>query len=148
MSLPKEAEERCIFCRIIAGESPVSMIYEDGQVLVFLALYPINTGHVLVVPRGHRPYLDDLSEDSAMHMMKVARRMAAAIRKSRYESQRVNLYLADGEAAGQDVFHAHMHVYPRFVADGFGFKYDPRRHHLKADREVPDEVAAELRMRL
>ena len=81
-------------------------------------------------------------------MMAVAQKMNAALRKSPYPCDGVNLFLADGEAAHQEVFHCHLHVYPRFFGDGFGFKYDRSKHFIQAARNKMDEIAAAIRSKL
>ena len=83
------------------------IVYEDEKVLVFPPLGPVNEGHLLIIPKKHAPYMDDLDEETTLHIMRVARRIAAAIRKSRYRSDGISLFVADGEAAGQEVFHFH-----------------------------------------
>ena len=140
----KEDKSNCIFCKIIEGNSPVSIAYEDGKVLVFPPLGPVNEGHLLIIPKKHAPYLDDLDEETTLHIMKVARIIAAAIRKSKYRCEGINVFLADGEAAGQEVFHFHLHVYPRFKGDGFGFRYDRSRHFVHLNRPELDEIAKEI----
>ena len=144
----KETQASCIFCEIVAGHAPVSIVYEDDKVAVFPALEPVNAGHLLIIPKKHATYLSDLDEDSAGYAMKIAKKVAAAIRKSKYESEGINLFLADGEAAGQEVFHLHLHVYPRYKGDGFGFKYDKDKHFVKQERSVLDEVATEIKQYL
>ncbi len=138
----------CAFCRIFAGQLPVSMVWQDDRVVVFVPLRGVNPGHVLVVPKPHLPYLADLDDELAAQVMRVARRMAAAIRDSGFACEGINLFLADGEAAGQEVFHFHLHVYPRFRGDGFGFKYDPGRHLVERPRAEMDLVAAKVRAQL
>ncbi len=144
----KDDESLCIFCKIIAGNAPASVVYEDESVMVFPPLHPINKGHLLIIPKKHAQYLADLEGDTAAHMMKVAKKLASAIRRSKYPSDGVNLFLADGEAAGQEVFHVHLHVYPRFEEDGFGFKYDEKKHFALMERSEIDKVAEEIRHQL
>jgi len=86
---------------------------------------PVNAGHVLVVPVSHAPYLADLPEDAGAHLFRLARRIAAAMRASGLRCEGINLFLADGEAAMQEVFHTHLHVIPRFRGDGFGLRFGP-----------------------
>ncbi len=109
----------CIFCDIIARKAPASIVYEDDVVIAFMDLFPINPGHTLVVPRQHFARITDLDDATAARMMAVARNIAAAIYRSPVRAEGVNLMLADGRAAGQDVPHAHLHVIPRFSGDGF-----------------------------
>lgn len=109
----------CVFCRIVAGTSPSSTVYESGSVLAIMDIDPVTPGHLLVLPKDHRPALADLTDDLADEMFTVARRLAAALRRSGVRCEGVNLFYADGEAAFQEVFHSHLHVFPRFDGDGF-----------------------------
>src|SRR5690242_4766490 len=110
----KEDKEHCVFCKILSRELPGSVIHEDEKVLVIVDLFPVNEGHLLIIPKYHAPYMKDVDADTMQHMMKIAQQMNAALRKSKYKCEGVNLFLADGEAAHQEVFHCHLHVYPRF----------------------------------
>lgn len=141
----KESIDHCVFCKILNGELPVSTIYEDDLVLVFVDLQPVNDGHLLIIPKVHAPYMKDVETETLMHMMAVAKDMNAALRKSKYRCEGVNLFVADGEAAHQEVFHCHLHVYPRFIGDDFGFSYDRSKHFVKADRSKMDAIANELK---
>jgi len=108
-------KENCVFCKILDGELPVSMIYEDEKVAVFVDLYPVNEGHLLVIPKYHAPAIKDVDADTIQHMMAIAQKMNAALRASKYKCEGVNLFdlfVADGEVAGQEVFHCHLHVIP------------------------------------
>ncbi|MFP6650729.1 MAG: HIT family protein [Dehalococcoidia bacterium] len=107
----------CIFCRIVAGESPDSVIYRDDRVIAFMDIRPVNPGHLLVIPIAHATYLYHLDEQTGMGMFNVSHRLAQAMRDSDVRNEGVNLFLADGVAAGQEVFHVHMHVIPRFEGD-------------------------------
>ena len=143
--MKKEDKENCIFCKIIKGKSTVSIVYEDDKVIVFPPLRPVNKGHLLIVPKVHIPYLADLNVDLAMYMMKITKMIVAGIKKSKYKSEGINSFLADGEASGQEVFHIHLHAYPRFYNDGFGFKYDLTKHFVKPERTELDEIAQEIK---
>lgn len=112
----------CIFCRIIAGQAEASLVYQDALVCAFLDAHPVAEGHALVVPVRHASGLPELDDDSAGRMMVVGRRVAAALRRSGVRCEGINLLLADGAAAGQSVFHCHLHVIPRSAGDGFGFR--------------------------
>lgn len=141
----KESKENCVFCKILAGESPVSMIYEDEQLAVFVDLFPVNEGHLLVIPKYHAPYMKDVQAETLQHMISIAQKMNAALRVSGLPCEGVNLFMADGEVAGQEVFHSHLHVIPRFQGDGFGFRYDRARHFRQSDRSRMDEIAEVLK---
>ena len=73
-------QSRCAFCEIFAGRAPVSMIWQDDRVAVFVPFKPVNPGHALVVPKTHSPFIADLDDEIGAHIMKAARRTAAAIR--------------------------------------------------------------------
>jgi histidine triad (HIT) family protein len=109
----------CVFCEIAAGSAERSVVYEDDALLVIMDLQPVNPGHALVLPRQHAVHLSDLDEDAAAPLFVAALRTAAALRASGIRCEGVNLFVADGEAAGQEVFHVHVHVIPRFHGDSF-----------------------------
>ena len=111
--------EDCIFCKIIKGDVPCHKIWEDNEVLAFLDIQPINKGHVLVIPKEHSALISGVNEKVLGKMMKLAQKINQAVRESDLKPQGVNLYLADGEVAGQEVPHAHLHIIPRFDQDGF-----------------------------
>ena len=131
----------CIFCDIIEGKSPVSSFYEDDLVLGLMTIGPVTTGHAMVIPKRHFTYLGDMDEQTGRHLFTVTQRTAAAIRASGVKCEGINLFLADGEAAFQDVFHVHMHVYPRYRGDGFKIETERRK---KPGREELDQVAKQI----
>ncbi|MBN2084182.1 MAG: HIT family protein [Anaerolineales bacterium] len=137
----------CIFCKIIKGESPASLVFEDDNCLAFMDIQPVNPGHVLVIPRRHAVSLADMNAEECARLFSAAHALAAAVRASGLRCEGVNLLLADGEAAGQEVFHVHVHVFPRFAGDGFGFTYGPEYAILPERREL-DEQARKIRSAL
>src|SRR4051812_4374298 len=114
----------CVFCRIIEGELPASIVYMDDLVIAFMDINPVTTGHLLVVPLKHFASLSDMDEATGVHLFRVAMRLQEAIRRSGIMCEGINLFLADGEAAGQEVFHVHLHVFPRYEGDGFRLEAD------------------------
>lgn len=130
----------CIFCAILAGDLPASFVYREEVCSALMDVRPVNPGHVLVVPNRHAAYLEDLREEEGARVFEVGRRVTGALRKSGVRCEGVNLWLADGEAAGQEVFHAHLHVVPRYEGDGFGLKL-PDGYGETADRTDLDAVA-------
>ena len=108
----------CIFCSITARQAPARVVFEDDVCLAFMDLFPMVPGHLLVVPKTHASNLSELDEATGMHLFRIAQRMAGALRGSGLRCEGINLFLADGDAAGQDVFHVHLHVLPRFQGDG------------------------------
>jgi histidine triad (HIT) family protein len=115
-----EPETDCIFCRIIAGEIPASIVHRGATATAFLDIRPATTGHLLVVPNRHHARLADTPVETWAHVMRIARRLAGALRASELPADGINVWVADGEVAGQDVAHLHVHVIPRSTGDGFG----------------------------
>jgi diadenosine tetraphosphate (Ap4A) HIT family hydrolase len=113
------ALQPCVFCDITADRVPASFVYRDEHIVAFLDIRPATPGHLLVVPTRHVATLGDLDEDLGAQMWRVATRLAAALRSSGLPCEGINIFLADGEAAFQDVFHTHLHVLPRSAGDGF-----------------------------
>ena len=134
----------CIFCKIVAREAPASVVYEDEATLAFLDIRPMTPGHTLVIPKSHAAYLEELPEGTAGPILETASKVAAALRRSGLQCEAVNLWLANGKEAGQVVFHVHIHVIPRFRADGFGLRVGPDYGRI-ADRGELEAVAAKIR---
>ncbi len=133
----------CVFCDVIAGRAPATVVYEDETAIALMDIRPVNPGHLLVIPRSHAAHLADLDETTGAHLFAVAMRMAAALRRSGLRCEGVNLFLADGEAAGQEVFHVHLHVLPRFRGDGFGLRFGPD-YRVRSRAEL-EEAGARIR---
>lgn len=131
----------CIFCDLVHGEGEKSVAYEDEVLVAFMDLNPVNPGHVLLVPREHATSMSDLDEENGVHAFRIAMRMQQAVRRSGVRCEGVNLFVADGEAAGQDVFHFHLHVIPRFDGDPFKIEADWQ----EAPRAELDRAAADIR---
>ncbi len=133
----------CLFCRLVAGAEEVSVVHEAERTVVFMDIQPVVRGHMLVVPRAHAAYLADLDPDDGAAVFCSGQLAAAALRASSLRCEGVNLFLADGEAAGQDVFHVHLHVIPRYEHDGFGLRLPPD-YSIRPRGEL-DEAAEALR---
>jgi len=133
----------CVFCDILAGDLPSSVVFEDELVSAFMDIQPVNPGHVLIIPKQHAMFLADLHEETGGHIFRIAHRIAIALRRSDVKCEGVNMFLADGEAAGQEVFHVHLHVFPRFVGDGFGLRFGPE-YGNKPAREELDDAAEQI----
>lgn len=133
----------CIFCKIISGTIPSVKIYEDDLVLAFLDISPINFGHTLVIPKEHHSSAATIPEPTAGRMFHIGARIGVAL-KRRLNYDAFNLHLADGSAAGQVVMHAHLHVVPRGVSDGFHWNW----RQLSYPEGKMNEIAAEVSARL
>ena len=137
----------CIFCDIIAGKSTGSVVYRDDLCSAFLDTQPVNAGHLLIVPNDHASSLADLPPVTGGHMFEVAQRLVRALRCSSLHCEGVNFFLADGEAAMQEVFHVHLHIIPRFHGDGFGLTFGPD-YAKRPDRTTLDTTATQIKRML
>ena len=108
----------CMFCKIIKGEIPSHKVYEDKDTVAILDIRPINAGHTLVVPKKHSTDLLDIDDEDLKKAIVVVKRVAKAIKEA-VNAQGINLGMNNGKAAGQLVFHPHLHVMPRFENDGY-----------------------------
>ena len=139
----------CIFCSIVEGEAPASFLHRDELVSAFLDIRPVTPGHLLLVPNQHVAFSHDLPGATADRLFSIARQAARALREAGVvRADGVNLFVADGEAAGQEVFHAHLHVIPRFPGDGFEISAaawrDPPPLRDELDRQA-DALQAAIR---
>lgn len=142
--MPLTASPFCTFCRIARRELPASVLAEDDHALAFLDIRPINPGHFLVIPKAHVARLADLPAGEGGRVFEMARELALALFRSGVKCEGVNFHLADGEVAGQEIFHVHLHVYPRFAGDGVGLRMGPR-YGTMPKREELEKLAATIR---
>ncbi|MFC5061333.1 HIT family protein [Actinomycetospora atypica] len=138
--LPAEVGGECVFCAIVAGRAEHSLVGTDDGAVAFLDLQPAVVGHSLVVPRRHVATLADLTPAEGAAVWELGRRVAAAARAAGL-AEGANLFLADGAAAGQEVWHVHLHVLPRTAADGLRLDGAFRM----AERPELDATATRLR---
>ena len=123
----------CVFCKIIAKQIPCTIVREDESTLAFMDIGSVNPGHVLVVCRVHVSDVLGLDERQAAAMFQAAALVAKAINRA-YSPPGVSIYQANGAAAGQTVFHAHIHVVPRYEGDGMDLVW-PAKHPPRAELE-------------
>jgi histidine triad (HIT) family protein len=131
------------FCQIASGDLPASIFYEDDVMFGVMTIGPVTSGHAMVIPKRHAAYLADMDEATGRHLWTVTQHTAAAIRESGARCEGINLFLADGEAAFQEIFHVHMHVFPRYEGDPFKLVAD---WDIKPSREELDSVAQQLKL--
>ncbi len=116
--------DNCIFCKIIAGEIPSTTVYEDENFKAILDVNPAARGHVIILPKKHAANIFELEEDDAAKIFPVAAKIATALKKT-YQCDGVNVLQNNGEAAGQTVFHLHVHVIPRYKGDDINIMWNP-----------------------
>ena len=132
----------CTFCDLVQGAGEVSICYEDAITIAFMDIQPVNPGHTLVVPRQHYESLVDIPHDVAMHLFEVSMRLGPVVRKVS-GGEGMNIVVNSGAAAGQDVFHYHVHVIPRKAGDGFDVPL-PFDGSEMPERERLDATAARI----
>lgn len=124
----------CIFCRIVARQIPATVVHEDEHTLAFMDLGQVNPGHVLVAVKKHAENLYALDDAQAGAVLRAAAQVARAIRDA-FAPQGLSVYQANGKAAGQTVFHYHVHLVPRHDGDGMALSWpvkNPPREQLEA----------------
>ena len=134
-------KDNCIFCKIINGEIPSHVLYEDEQFKVILDVNPATKGHALILPKEHYANLYELPEETAADAMKLAQRMMRKMTE-KLDCDGFNIVQNNGEAAGQTVFHFHMHLIPRYKNDGDILKYiagDPGPEELERIKKTLTE---------
>ena len=136
----------CVFCDIVSGVAPASIVYEDDLVAAFLDLYPVNPGHTLVIPKRHVADLQSCSSGVMGELFVRAQGVASAVVRATGATG-FNVWTANGADAGQEIFHLHLHVLPRFRDDEFGLRF-PKGYPRESSRDELDEMAATIRRRL
>ena len=127
--------ENCIFCKIANGVIPSATLYEDEDFRVILDLGPASKGHALILPKTHAANIYEISDEMAAKAMVLAKKMASKLTEV-LNCDGFNIVQNNGEAAGQTVFHFHMHLIPRYKNDGVGIQWKPGT--------LTDEVKAEI----
>ena len=133
----------CVFCRIVAGQIPSTRVYEDADALAFMDIGQVNPGHVLVAAKAHAENIYALDDGAAGAAFRAAARVARAIRDA-FSPAGLSVYQANGKAAGQTVFHFHIHLVPRHDGDGMALSWPVKN----PPRERLEEYAAKIRAQL
>jgi len=115
--------EPCVFCKITRKEAPASTVYEDEKIIAFLSIQPINVGHTLVVPKKHYENIYEIPEEEVAYLYKIVKKIAEAVKKA-VDAEGIRIVQNNGEAAGQVIFHLHVHIIPMS-------KTHPWVHHLE-----------------
>ena len=125
--------DNCIFCKIANGEIPAATVYEDGDFRVILDLNPAALGHALILPKAHAANLFELPDETASKALVLAKKIAGKLQDG-LQADGINVLQNNGEAAGQTVFHFHMHLIPRYAGDTVNMTWKPGTL-TDADRE-------------
>jgi histidine triad (HIT) family protein len=133
------ADPDCLFCKIVAGDLPATVVDSDERTITFMDINPATRGHALVIPRDHASDLLAIGEDDLAACMAAAQRLAKRARE-RLGADGVNLLNSCGPAAWQTVFHFHVHVVPRYDDDPLELPWTPK----PGDEDEIKAAAAEL----
>ena len=129
----------CLFCKIIAGEIPSAKVYEDDNVFAFLDIHPINIGHTLVIPKTHSTNVYETPDETLAHIMTAVKRLSIVVKKAT-NAEGINIGINNDSAAGQLIFHTHVHVIPRFSDDEFKHWHGAREYSDGEMEEVSKEI--------
>lgn len=135
--------EGCIFCAIIEGRAPAEVVFEDEETLAFMDINPANPGHTLVIPKEHVRNIYDLDEQTAAAVMRTTVRVAQAIRRA-LQPDGMNLVQSNERAGGQDIFHFHMHIIPRWHGDGLRLARPPEIRRTMPIKEAAAKISREV----
>ncbi len=133
----------CIFCKIVSGDIPSFRILEDELTIAFMDINPANAGHALVIPRQHAEDLYSIDAECLSAVARSAQRVARAVERT-VGPQGLNLVQCNGDAAGQSVYHFHMHVLPRAVGDELKMNWSIRPGDMKAIGELAERIKANV----
>lgn len=130
----------CVFCKIVAGTIPATRVHEDDDCMAFMDLGQVNPGHVLITVKKHAANLFELDQAQAAAVGRASVRIAVAL-KAAFTPEGLSVYQANGKAAGQTVFHYHVHLLPRHAGDGMELTWPVKN----PPREKLEEYAAKIR---
>jgi histidine triad (HIT) family protein len=133
----------CVFCRIVAGQIPATRVYEDEATVAFMDIGQVNPGHVLVALKAHAENLYALDDVQAGALLCAAARVARAVRDA-FEPDGLSVYQANGKAAGQTVFHFHIHLVPRYDSDGMELTWPVKNPPREKLVEYAEKIKAKL----
>lgn len=132
-------DPNCLFCKIIKGEIPSAQVYEDEHSYTFLDIKPVNPGHTLLVPKKHFANLYEMPDDVLAELAPIIKKLGIAIKKA-VSADGINIGMNNDPAAGQLVFHAHIHIMPRYKNDG----YEPWVGGPYKNNEAMNETAKKI----
>jgi len=133
-------DNKCIFCRIAQKQVPASLIYEDDKALAFLDIRPLSEGHTLVIPKAHYETVFDIPQELITYLHGITKKVALAVKKAT-EADGISIIQQNGEAAGQEICHLHVHIIPRYE----GQKLPSFSDVKDADRGKLSQTVAKVR---
>lgn len=136
-------QNRCVFCMIIAGEIPSATIYEDDDFKVIMDISPAAKGHAIILSKKHYANLLELEDDAASKALIIARKVAKAIMEE-FHCDGLNMLQNNGEAAGQTVFHFHIHLIPRYNDDKVNIEWPQESYAEGEAQKLAEEIAKRI----
>ncbi len=136
-------KDDCIFCKLANGDIPVEPVYEDDIVKVIFDASPASRGHLLIIPKEHVSNIYELDDNLAAHIFKTAVKLAKAL-NAVCDYDGLNVLQNNGEAAGQTVFHFHMHLIPRYKGDTVNVCWKPGEPDADELSEIRNNIAKEI----
>ena len=134
-------DQDCIFCSIVAGDAPATIVDEDEHTIAFMDIHPWTKGHALVIPKQHTPNLYEIGEEELAHVAAAAKRLAIRMRDA-LDCDGINLLNSTGPAAWQTVFHFHVHVIPRYEDDPLQLPVRPQAGDMDEIAEIAEQIRA------
>lgn len=132
-----------IFSKIVSGEIPAVKVYEDDATLAFMDIGPAARGHTLVIPKAEHADLFEIPPDTLADVMRAAQRVALALREV-LQPAGINIIQNNGAAAGQSVFHFHVHVIPRWEGDNALRLWQPGQADIAELRQLAEQISAAI----
>ena len=133
-------DENCIFCKLANGDIPTATVYEDEYLRAIMDAAPANKGHIIILPKSHAADIYELNDEYVSRAFVLAKKLAVALKKLT-GCDGVNILQNNGEAAGQTVFHFHVHVIPRFKDDDCTIVWRPTSYEDGEASEVAKKIA-------
>ena len=133
-------DENCIFCKLANGDIPTATVYEDEYLRAIMDAAPANKGHIIILPKSHAANIYEIEDEYVSRAFVLAKKLAVALKKLT-GCDGVNILQNNGEAAGQTVFHFHVHVIPRFKNDDRTIVWKPTSYEDGEASEVAKKIA-------
>ena len=137
-------DESCIFCKIAKGEIPSRTLFEDERFRVILDISPASKGHAIILPKNHAANIFELPIEDAKEIFVIAKKVSTAMEKVLH-CDGINILQNNGEAAGQTVFHLHVHLIPRYKGDSITIRWSPEELDAVKLDIIKEEINKELK---
>ena len=136
-------DENCIFCKLANGDIPTNSVYEDEYLRAIMDASPANKGHIIILPKSHASNVFELEDIYVEKAFVLAKKIAVALKKH-FNCDGVNILQNNDEAAGQTVFHFHVHVIPRYKQDNCKLTWTPGKYEEGEAAKLAGEISARI----